>query len=292
MRIVLPTAEWQPIAAAYSEQVKSETTGVKGRKQNVVVHPVDDFMWDYYHLRPNQLAKWHPGFFVELEDAAEQYGNSRGYELLPSSSARASADFVLSHMEQINNTISLLEATMERPARTGCFGLHEWAMIYGLEPSEIRHEATPLRLTVAEIKDVVDSHQINCSHYDAFRFFTKAAEPKNKLQPSRLKMIDNEQPGCLHANMDVYKWGFKLLPLVTSDFVFRAFLLAREIRRLDMQAAPYDFTDWNLPAVKVETPEGKAIYIEHQLKFAERANELRRELIAQLTAIKKFLNVD
>jgi hypothetical protein len=292
MRIVLATSEWQPIAAAHTAAVREQTVGVKGRKQNIEVHPVDDFMWDYYHLRPNQLAKWHPGFFTELEAGNSEYGNTRGYEILSSNNARVSTDFVLAHLDQVNRTIALLEATLERPARTGCFGLHEWAMVYGLEQSEIRHESTPLRLSPAEIKDVVDSHQINCSHYDAFRFFTKAAEPKNRLQPSRLTVIENEQPGCLHANMDVYKWGFKLLPMVTSDFVFRAFKLAREIRQLDMQAAPYDVSEWNLPPVKVETAEGKAEYIAYQLKFAEQANELRRELIAQLTAIKKFLNVD
>ena len=161
-------------------------------------------------------------------------------------------------------------------------------MVYGLEQSEIRHERLPLRLTPAEIRDVVDSHNISCSHYDAYRFFTPAAEPKNRLSPTRLTMIENEQPGCLHANMDVYKWGYKLLPLTSSDFVLRAFRLAREIRQLDMQAAPYDVSSFGLAPVKIETPEGKAEYIKKQLDFAERSNDLRRELISQLTAISEM----
>ena len=104
-------------------------------------------------------------------------------------------------------------------------------------------------------------------------------------------MIENEQPGCLHANMDVYKWGYKLLPITSSDFVFKAFHLAREIRQLDMQAAPYDVSSFGLEPVKIETPEGKAEYVKRQLDFAERSNELRRELITQLTAIKDVVTV-
>ena len=52
-----------------------------------------------------------------------------------------------------------------------------------------------------------------------------------------------EQPGCLHAGMDVYKWAFKLTPLVPSDLVADAFDLAREIRVLDMEASPYDLRE-------------------------------------------------
>lgn len=286
---LLETAQWQPLAAAHVALVTELTAAAKGRRMNFEKHPIEDFLWDYYYLKPNQLAKWHPGFFTELASAAAEYKNTRGYEITSDSTARASADFARGHLDQIQRTVDLLQATLKRPARTSCFGLHEWAMVYGLQQSDIRHEHVPLRLTPAEIAEVVDGHKINCSHYDAFRFFTPAAEPLNRLQPTRLTMIENEQPGCLHANMDIYKWGYKLFPLTSSDFVLRAFELAREIRQLDMQAAPYDVSAWGLSAVKIETAEGKAEYVEYQLEFAERANELRRELIDQLTAIIQFV---
>jgi hypothetical protein len=286
----LSKAQWQPLAAAHFASVSELTSAAKARRANFEKHPIEDFLWDYYYLKPNQLAKWHPGFFTELEDAATEYGTVRGYEVLNDGMVRVNPEFVIGHLDQIERTITLLQATLERPARTSCFGLHEWAMVYGLRQSDIRHEQVPLRLSPSEIAEVVDSHKINCSHYDAFRFFTKAAEPKNKLQPTRLTMIENEQPGCLHANMDVYKWGYKLFPITTSDFVLRAFNLAREIRQLDMQAAPYDVSAWGLAPVKIETADGKAEYVEYQLAFAERANELRRELIAQLTAVIQFVS--
>ena len=37
-------------------------------------------------------------------------------------------------------------ATHARPAQLGCFGLHEWAMVYRQSPDEVRHAAWPLRL--------------------------------------------------------------------------------------------------------------------------------------------------
>ena len=50
----------------------------------------------------------------------------------------------------------LLEGTRERPAFFGCFGLHEWAMVYGLDQAQVRHSAWPLRLSTTEIRDTVD----------------------------------------------------------------------------------------------------------------------------------------
>ena len=52
----------------------------------------------------------------------------------------------------------LVRRTAERPARLGCFGLHEWAMVYGLEQDEVRHESWPLRLQPDQIRDVVDEN--------------------------------------------------------------------------------------------------------------------------------------
>ena len=52
-----------------------------------------------------------------------------------------------------------------------------------------------------------------------------------------------EQPGCLHAGMDLYKWAFKLPPPCRASSSMDCFDLAREIRELDMQASPYDLRE-------------------------------------------------
>src|SRR5262249_43221603 len=149
-------------------------------------------------------------------------------------------------------------ATMARPAHLGCFGMHEWAMVYRQSQAEVRHNAWPLRLTPASIATTVDERGVRCSHFDAYRFFTAPARPLHVLRPTRETQADNEQPGCLHANMDLYKWAYKLSPLTSSELVADCFALARDIRALDMRASPYDLPGLGYPPVRVETPEGRA----------------------------------
>ncbi|MDF2444380.1 MAG: hypothetical protein JWR01_2583, partial [Subtercola sp.] len=118
-----------------------------------------------------------------------------------------------------------------------------------------------------------------CSHFDAFRFFTPEARPANDLQLNRESQPLLEQPGCLHAGMDVYKWAIKLGPLVPGNVLLDSFELARDIRQLDMQASPYDVSAYGLEAVRIETPEGKKTYATAQRQFAERSNVLRRTIV-------------
>ena len=129
-------------------------------------------------------------------------------------------------------------------------------------------------------RPVVESHRIACSHFDAFRFFTPTARPLNTLSPTSDDRPDFEQPACLHAGMDLYKHAFRLTPMVSSDLVADCFELARDIRVLDMRAAPYDLADLGFEPVRIETPEGKQEYAAAQRGFAERGAPLRARLIA------------
>ena len=171
----------------------------------------------------------------------------------------------------------MLRQTSDRTGVFGCFGLHEWAMVY--ETESIRHRAWPLRVTAAEIAEVVRSLRIRCTHYDAFRFFTSPARPLNKYQLTRDTTSAFEQPGCLHTNMDLYKWAFKLAPFTPSDLVADCFELASRIRVLDMRASPYDLTPLYSP-VRIETPEGRAEFESLQRDFARMAAPLRQRLQA------------
>ena len=131
-------------------------------------------------------------------------------------------------------------------------------MVYGLADGEQRHEDWPLRLGAAGTDAVVESQPVRCSHFDAFRFFTPSARPLNSLQPSRSEQVMLEQPGCLHATMDLYKWTFQLLPLVPSALVAQCFELARDAREVDMRASPYDLRQLGLEPIRIEEPEGRA----------------------------------
>jgi hypothetical protein len=168
--------------------------------------------------------------------------------------------------------------TGERTPQFACYGLHEWAMVYRQTPEQIRHNAWPLRFAPDELARIVEAQPIRCSHFDAFRFFTEPARSLNKLQPTRPAVPQFEQRGCLHANMDLYKWAFKFAPFTPSELIADCFALARDIREIDMRASPYDFEKLGYVPIRIETSEGRTEYEIHQRDFAQRSQPLRTRL--------------
>lgn len=266
---------WEARATAHAARVDAFLAPHLARRESRVKHPVHDFLFTYYSQRPAQLRRWHPGYGVRLLDAPA-YSSLKGYV-----DGAVTASYVASQRPLLVALRRLLRATASRPAHLGCFGMHEWAMVYRLEEDETRHADWPLRLGPAGTDEVVESHRIACSHFDAFRFFTPAAVPLNTLSPSAADRPEFEQPGCLHAGMDLYKHAFRLTPMISSDLVADCFELARDIRVLDMRAAPYDLLDLGFAPIRVETAAGKAEYAEAQRAFAERGAPLRAALIAE-----------
>ncbi len=273
---VLSAAEWRPLADAHAARVDAFVEPHLARRAEQVAHPVHDFLFTYYSQRPAQLRRWHPGYGVGLAEAAD-YAELKGYVSDPVTVSEA---YVLSQQPLLRQLHTLLVATAGRAPQLGCFGLHEWAMVHRSAEHGTRHDY-PLRLGQDGTDAVVESHRIGCSHFDAFRFFTPSARPLNVLRPSRDDRPDFEQPGCLHAGMDLYKHAFRLTPMVPSDLVADCFELARDIRELDMRAAPYDLTGLGFEPVAIETTEGKATYVEAQRGFAERGAPLRARLIEE-----------
>ncbi|WP_238348527.1 3-methyladenine DNA glycosylase [Ornithinimicrobium pratense] len=283
---VLLQSEWRPRAEQHAAAVEQLAADRLARRVEGRTHPVDDFLWEYYSLRPAQLSRWHPGPGLALEGASERAGWS-GYAVSPADgTAYVDVAAVLTRRRgAVDFVRDLLRGTLSRPGRFGCFGLHEWAMVYRADEEQLRHQSWPLRLGAEGTDEVVESHQVACSHFDAYRFFTPQAAPRNTLAPTREGQTATEQPGCLHAGMDLYKWSYKLSPLVPSELTLRAFALARDIRELDMRAAPYDLRELGYQPVRIETPQGKAEYVEAQRAFTVRSNALRRELLDVLETV-------
>ncbi len=281
--VVLGEEQWRPRAAAHARRVDGWTAGRLGRRARGQRHPVDDFLFEYYPTRPRQLRRWHPGLGVALAGSPELAADP-AYREVADGVHTVDPAHVAHRRDGLAWVEGLVRRSAMRPARLGCFGLHEWAMVYGLEPGEVRHEAWPLRLSPAGIRDVVDEQGLRCTHYDAFRFFTAEAAPRNGLAPTRATQPDLDQPGCLHATMDLYKWSAKYAPLVGSDLVADTFALARDARGLDMAAAPYDLRALGHEPVAVETPEGRAEYVRRQRELVERARPLRARLAIALAA--------
>lgn len=283
---VLPRETWQAREQDHRDAVRERTRDHLARRDRGEKHPVEDFLWEYYSLSPGRLARWHPGVGVGLADADRMpraswrfYRTERG---VVSVDVEA---FVAARHRSITFVRDLVTATLSRPPSWGCFALHEWAMVYDLPAERVRHPSLPLRLGPDGTDEVVRTHPIRCTHFDAYRFFTPAAAPLNAWQPTRERQLELDQPGCLHAGMDLYKWCFTLAPVVPSSLTLAAFDLAREIRRLDMAASPYDVRGYGIEPVPVETAEGKAVYVEAQRAFADQSSQLRRRLLALLEPV-------
>jgi hypothetical protein len=277
---VLPAAEWQARTAAHGERVDRWAAPHRARRARGETHPVHDFLFTYYSETPGRLRRWHPGVGTALEPGTAGPAPHAAWRWYRTGDDGVVALDVPAYLVDRGPTVDfvsgLLAATAGRPAFTGCFGLHEWAMVYRAD--ERRH-ALPLRLGGAGTDAVVEAHPIRCSHFDAFRFFTPDAAPRNRLQPTRETQPAMEQPGCLHATMDLYKWAYKLGPAVPGELLAACFALAADVRELDMRASPYDLRAHGYEPVAIETPEGRAEYAAAQREFARRGAELRAQLL-------------
>jgi len=165
--------------------------------------------------------------------------------------------------------------------------MHEWAMVYGAH--DIRHAGiAPLRLPQSQVDALVESRPVACSHFDAYRFFAPAAQPMNRIPLAWETRYAAEQPGCIHANMDLYRWAYTAMPWVGSSLLWDCFELAVALRVLDMQAGPYDLRAMGFEPVCIETPEGREQYQQRQRDLSVRASALRTRLINIIASLHPF----
>ena len=282
----IPRDEWLAHTEAHAARVDELAAAWREARSAGLAHPVEDFLFTYYNTTLPHLRRWHPGEGVALKDALDAPNAAwrwYGPGAEPRSLVADAAGFRTEKAPLIEAIRRILRGTASRKAQYGCFGLHEWAMVYR---SDATRHPVPLRLGRDGTDAVVEASALRCTHYDAFRFFTPPAEPRNALvatpegMPTREAQPDLEQPGCLHVGMDLYKWAMKLGPLVPGDLLLDAFELARDIRRVDMDASPYDATAWGSEPIMVETPDGRADYARRQREFAERGAPIRVALLA------------
>lgn len=274
--MILDEATWTQRRRAHTDRVDAFCAPHLRRRRTGQSHPVWDFLFTYYSLKPGRLRCWHPGFGTVLAGpAADGYRTRSGYHAV-ADGVTVSAEHLHARRDTVSFVAGLLRATAGRPARWNCFGLHEWAMVYRTPAT--RHAAVPLRLGSAGTDAVVESMPLRCSHFDAYRFFTEPAVPRNAEALTRERQLDTEQPGCVHAAMDLYKWAYKLGPLVASELVMDCLDLAAHARVLDMRASPYDLSGYGFAPIPVDTPGGRAEYVRAQQDVAARAAPLRAAL--------------
>lgn len=268
--------DWRAARAAYLARVAPWADDRTARMSRGQKHPVYDFLFEYYSFRPAHLLRWTPGFGVPLNGAtredvawAEFVEHDNGLSL-PANT------FPAHRLSYLQWATEYLDAVLAREPSFACFGLHEWAMVY--RDPNVRHPYVPLRLSRADTDAAVDSQPLRCSHYDAFRFFTKDAVPLNRWELTRATTAEHDQPGCLHANMDLYKFAYKISPFCPSDVVADAFAVALAARELDMRASPYDLRAYGFEPIPIETRSGRETYVEAQRAISLRAQPVRERL--------------
>ena len=278
-----PIEIWTSLAKKHAELVGPFADAYVKRRSLRQKHPVHDFLFTYYNCSPLKLKQWVPSIDESVDFPSDFFENyawlSESWFKREESRLFLDRNRINAHTYGLASFVSnLCSQILTRPPRFGCFGLHEWAMVYKSSSEEIRHHGYRLRLSPKELANFVENHTICCTHYDAYRFFTKEAQPLNTLNPRLETRLEMEQGGCLHANMDVYKWATKLWPWIGSDFIARAFFLALEGRELDMRASPYDLTDDGYAPLCIETEEGRKQYQREQQLYSEKTTPLRKEL--------------
>lgn len=284
--VILPREVWDLRARLHKQRVQPWIAPYLQQKSRQAKHPVYDFLFQYYSFRPAQLARWSPGPNVAIE--AGQIDNlpgspktweraDQGWKVVPFPNARR---------EYLEWAIRFLGTTAMRDPNFCCFGLHEWAMVYREE--SIRHSDVPLRLSRSAIASVVDSQNLVCTHFDAFRFFTEPARKRNQTALRRETTVEMDQSGCIHVNMDLYRFCYKIAPWIESELLADAFELARFAREIDMRASPYQLREIGFEPIRVETADGRAEYVRFQRKIFERALPIRHRVLA---AYRRLLDV-
>lgn len=279
-------SEWLQEKEAHEQRVNELLDDYLEARSRQEKNPVMDFLFEYYAFRPSGLRRWSPGMGVSL--------SFTDFDLLPEVSELTvdgniafidPALFPEKRISSLKWMLQMLENTQNSRPSFGCFGMHEWAMVYRTDNP--RHDQVPMRMELDELAEFVESRPLLCTHFDAFRFFTQPAKPMNRFELSREKFHETEQPGCIHSNMDLYKWAFKMYPWISSSLILDAFELAVEARHIDMQASPYDLREQGLKPIKIETEAGRKEYKQKQEMIFRKGLPIREKIIEKMREVLK-----
>lgn len=277
-----------------------EGDSLKQRQHAVKSHPIYNFLHTYYKYSVESLYCYSPGINISISGLINDNSNSVSRKYLytasndvmyysPSLFPSQSSERLKSNVKQYYEI--QLNSIMKKP-NFYCFGLHEWAMLYSgrltadgkeCEPTRLpKHQQLDIRTSQEVIDDLVESNLLKCSHFDAWRFFHVNAQPMNQIPVlSRSSQPQNEQAGCIHATMDLFKYAYSLYPLVSSDLLIKCLQIAIRARIIDMRASPYDVSKYDVCAVPicVETMDGRREYSRLQENLYNDALPCRIELL-------------
>lgn len=292
----LDSTQWRELAALHKERVLSM---LGGSLQIDPRHPVYNFLFFYYSFDKEILLRYSPGTNVLCQGVGvnePDLWTGRGWQTDGMGRGMMDVSLCKPSMRTAARTAAeVMRRSSARPPHLNCYGLHEWAMLYDPKGQGVarRHQTLPLRVEQHSLNRVVESVPLACTHFDATRFFTAAALPLNTVNnpvPSRAAQPQLEQPGCVHASMDLFRYSLKLWPWVPSVLLADALEVAIAARTLDMRASPYDLSEFDgqggfdLSPVCIETDQGRKVYQREQAALSHRAAPVRARLLREYQA--------
>lgn len=311
--IVVPVDVWKEEASIHREEMLSKLyppgNVLKTRQHATKEHPIYNFLHRYYRYSVNDVLKYSPGIGVSLQyddvDRIDQLSDSLHTSFLSIDKFKHSMSFDIAMLHEklspnlkfgwidLSHNWKTLETLNRRAPFYGCFGFHEWAMLYsGRNSAKLggqgqlkKHQETlRLRVTQEAIDEVVETGPVRCTHFDAWRFFHPDAQTLNVINPlTRQSQTQYEQPGCIHANMDLFRYAYQLYPFVPSRLLRTSLDIAIRARKIDMRASPYDCSDYEEckeGPIFVETKDGRLQYAQEQEALYHAATPVREELLA------------
>lgn len=171
-------------------------------------NPVYNFLISYYGLRGakgvRRLSRYSPGMNVVMEgvsaDDVPSHLSLKHLRFVGGGGGGGGKGGAFYTAEGLNSTAqlrwnkNLLEATQKRAPITNCYGLHEWAMIYGNDnaspaPSADYQKGLELRIPQSVVDRTVDSSNLRCSHLDALRMFSEKAKDEQANEFGRIEEV-------------------------------------------------------------------------------------------------------
>ena len=230
-------AAGRPVSRRTRERVDRLLAEHLARRARGETHPVEDFLHAYYSFSPGRLRRWHPGPGVVLAGAAGMPRASwrfyrdrrrRGGPRRRGVPRGAGRHGRLRAGPPHGDPRPARDRRLLRPPRVG----------HGLPAGTGAGAA--YRAAPAARPRTAPTPSSTATRSGAATTTPSASSPARRgratacSRPATVQ-VALEQPGCLHAGMDVYKWAYKLTPAIPSELVADAFELARDIRVLDMQ---------------------------------------------------------
>ena len=318
---MLKRSEWRSRADAHRRRVRDLLGGMFYDRKIHDRHPIYNFLFNYYRFRPHMtIERYSAGLdFVESCSSSDDESlyhckylsvkddRSMRSLYLPSSKYFSVKDGCIEmdpvkslnekSVTRIRNLFTLLEIVQRRPPNFSCFGVHEFAMLH----SGARHSSLSEK-SGSEIAHVTTRESMMLWRELRFdvplRRYT--ALSKSALKSCRIKTspdlrTKNEQAGCIHTNLDLFKFSLRLWPFASSELVADALELAIRARELDMRASPYDLSsvsdftelgrDFDLTPVLIETESGRAEFRDSTMVLYRDSLPIRDRLIKVASSV-------